>query len=262
MPLGLTPSTVLQGNSQIDMTVSWQCTWRNRSWNLKHVCYTLVMCCPVLQLLPQRVLDAILFTRSAFVLTHALYLTCRLLLQLIRKIRYYLPKGVILSACSLTVTWLQAGPCSSEIDCLWALFPGTTLHCIQCYDTHFIFYSMFAVPSSAGAGCYSIRLHWSWRYSDLWLPACSWTSWGACLWSLVTQRTSYSTPCFQFPPQRVLDVILSARTDPDGTLTPGQFLDLMRSLVVTMDPWDRLALLHLGLHDAVNTAQRGLVHML
>lgn len=120
------------------------------------------MCCPVLQLLPQWVLDVIMFT---LVLRTVPHMPPSLAVHP-SKIRCYLSKGVILSACSLTVTRLQAGPCSSKGTFLWALFPGTTRNCIQWYETHLIFYPVFSVPSSAGAGCYSIRPHWSWRHSD------------------------------------------------------------------------------------------------
>lgn len=124
---------------------------------------------PLLQLLPQWVLDVILFTRSAFVDTLVLRTVPHMAPSLAvhsSKIRCYLSKFAILSACSLTVTRLQVGPCSSKGACLWVLFPGTTRHFIQCYETHLLFYPVFSVSSSAGAGCYSIRPHWSWRHSD------------------------------------------------------------------------------------------------
>lgn len=79
-------------------------------WNhMKHVYYTLV-----LQLLPQWVLDVILFTHSAFVDTLVLRTEPHMPPSLAvypSRIRCHLSKGVILSACSLTVTRLQA-PCS------------------------------------------------------------------------------------------------------------------------------------------------------
>ncbi|KAG8277200.1 uncharacterized protein LOC124359274 [Homalodisca vitripennis] len=49
----------------------------------------------------------------------------------------------------------------------------------------------------------------------------------------------------------ILNAILTAETTEDGTLTAQDFLKLMTSVTGILSPWERLALLHVGISDLV-----------